>query len=407
MENHMTNMLKQCPICLEDYKIPRALPCLHTFCETCLVDYVKQKSSNAGFRVSEFGTFVCPVCKEDATLPPHGVKGFKFNFYIASLVGVELPSLSPSKETAESNTYLNKGIAENTFSPNKYIAECTVSPNKDIAGKTIFPNKDIMESTISTNKDITQDIACQRCEEQGVSKICLKCSHWLCSFCCDDHGRVKVTRDHILLSFSELVDDVDAGVPVSLQNTDLSKCAKSEHSSSAQKLFCVSCKMLICEHCHTENHGSQTHDVLSVITNMNKTRDNLVDCLSNVQERRLMYKSQHYDLTRYKKDMNRRYHLAQKTIFKNVDMLQKRILDFKTHINRKLKENIDSQAHFIDNYICETNEKIAMADSLQDDINYLLNTNNRRKILTQADDFIEQGNKYISDETLFGKLTIR
>lgn len=32
--------LLNCGICLERYKSPKVLPCLHTFCQTCLAEYI-------------------------------------------------------------------------------------------------------------------------------------------------------------------------------------------------------------------------------------------------------------------------------------------------------------------------------------------------------------------------------
>lgn len=40
----MDEEVKTCPLCLCDYKDPRALPCLHTFCLNCLSDVLNNLS---------------------------------------------------------------------------------------------------------------------------------------------------------------------------------------------------------------------------------------------------------------------------------------------------------------------------------------------------------------------------
>lgn len=54
-----------CPICFETYKIPRYLPCFHTFCHDCLSSYIvtscKQKKTPVGFR--------CPLCLDFVPAP--------------------------------------------------------------------------------------------------------------------------------------------------------------------------------------------------------------------------------------------------------------------------------------------------------------------------------------------------
>ncbi|CAC5359090.1 unnamed protein product [Mytilus coruscus] len=53
--------LLACSICLETYKTPKYLPCLHTFCKVCINQYIlssvtKDKNGNKGFS--------CPVCRQ-------------------------------------------------------------------------------------------------------------------------------------------------------------------------------------------------------------------------------------------------------------------------------------------------------------------------------------------------------
>ncbi|XP_052784224.1 tyrosine-protein kinase SRK3-like isoform X1 [Mya arenaria] len=68
-----------CKICLEPYRRPKALPCLHSFCEHCLSDYVRRNSG------SRSGYFACPMCRKEVKIPPGGIQDFQDNFILLSL----------------------------------------------------------------------------------------------------------------------------------------------------------------------------------------------------------------------------------------------------------------------------------------------------------------------------------
>ncbi|CAL8351627.1 unnamed protein product [Lota lota] len=67
-----------CSICLDHYHNPKVLPCLHTFCEKCLQNYIPSQSL----------TLSCPVCRQTSILPEKGVSALQNNFFITNLMDV-------------------------------------------------------------------------------------------------------------------------------------------------------------------------------------------------------------------------------------------------------------------------------------------------------------------------------
>ncbi|KAG8137202.1 putative Tripartite motif-containing 3b protein [Naja naja] len=67
-----------CSICLDRYHNPKVLPCLHTFCERCLQNYIPPQSL----------TLSCPVCRQTSILPEKGVAALQNNFFITNLMEV-------------------------------------------------------------------------------------------------------------------------------------------------------------------------------------------------------------------------------------------------------------------------------------------------------------------------------
>ncbi|XP_007938154.1 E3 ubiquitin-protein ligase TRIM56 [Orycteropus afer afer] len=63
-----------CKICLEQLRVPKTLPCLHTYCQACLA------------QLAEGGHLRCPECREVVPVPPGGVAVFKTNFFVNGLL---------------------------------------------------------------------------------------------------------------------------------------------------------------------------------------------------------------------------------------------------------------------------------------------------------------------------------
>ncbi|XP_071817888.1 uncharacterized protein [Apostichopus japonicus] len=66
-----------CSVCLNQFKEPKLLPCLHRYCSDCLKTVIL---------ASRDGTVKCPICKQQCIIPDTGVEGFKTDFHTKSML---------------------------------------------------------------------------------------------------------------------------------------------------------------------------------------------------------------------------------------------------------------------------------------------------------------------------------
>ncbi|VDI24450.1 tripartite motif-containing protein 2/3 [Mytilus galloprovincialis] len=146
IESHVVD-ITTCAICLEKLNIPKYLPCLHTFCESCLQTYIAAK-----FEKEHKQGIECPVCRTSVTIPKEvntpdeWAKVLPLNFLIVGLI---------EKERVESP-----------------LKQCMV---------------------------------CERMETKSeASFICVDCSDLLCSNCKKHHKASKTSCDHEIKQINEL-----------------------------------------------------------------------------------------------------------------------------------------------------------------------------------------------------------
>ncbi|XP_071853836.1 uncharacterized protein [Apostichopus japonicus] len=66
-----------CSVCLNQFREPKLLPCLHRYCRDCL---------NTVIQASQDGTVKCPLCQQDCVIPENGVDDFKSDFHMKSML---------------------------------------------------------------------------------------------------------------------------------------------------------------------------------------------------------------------------------------------------------------------------------------------------------------------------------
>ncbi|XP_003972341.1 tripartite motif-containing protein 2 [Takifugu rubripes] len=137
-----------CSICLDRYENPKVLPCLHTFCERCLQNYIPAHSL----------TLSCPVCRQTSILPEKGVAALQNNFFITNLMDVlQRTPGSFSQEAAALNSVTNVAAGQLLSCPNHggnvmefycphcETAMCQECTNGEHGEHPTVPLKDVVE----------------------------------------------------------------------------------------------------------------------------------------------------------------------------------------------------------------------------------------------------------------------
>lgn len=192
IKKHLT-----CSICLEVFKVPKTLPCLHTFCRVCLDGHVRGVSTDGQY-------FECPLCRAK-TIPVNKnskeqwAKDFPTNHFVVSLL--------------EDSTIRSKEVKKST---------------KDDA------------------------VICMPCSVEEKQKkgfcFCINCSEYLCKDCYEDHRKFKATREHDILKGNNLPTDV-----VPFQTLSLLRYCNI-HSDKEIEFKCIIDKKLLCSICATTLH---------------------------------------------------------------------------------------------------------------------------------------------------------
>ncbi|UJR30927.1 hypothetical protein I4U23_018439 [Adineta vaga] len=84
-ENRLNQMerLTTCPICLDKFRLPKVLPCMHTFCLTpCLTSLIEPRARSLR----------CPECRREHQIPSGGVQAFPSNLTMIGFLDLPPPT---------------------------------------------------------------------------------------------------------------------------------------------------------------------------------------------------------------------------------------------------------------------------------------------------------------------------
>jgi len=179
-----------CSLCKETYTSPKILPCLHTFCTSCLEDFIEKALVENGEK-----HFPCPCCELETEIPPGSL-------------------------------------------PRKHASS--------------FPDDRFMDTLVELINAMKEGKTCDICErrEENVSagSWCMDCRDAVCDSCLKVHLHGKFTSNHVVVSVEEMRE-----LPLETLMKKNSKVPCSKHNELIT-LYCVDCREPLCVQCMAVSH---------------------------------------------------------------------------------------------------------------------------------------------------------
>ncbi|XP_072042350.1 tripartite motif-containing protein 2-like [Amphiura filiformis] len=181
--------LLECGICLDRYKKPRGLPCLHCFCHTCLESYCKGQKN-----------VLCPNCKRPTAVPKEGVSGFPAHFIINTLKDTLDKAKGAVQDAVCGNCNLKKATSycmdcKEFFCQTCYTAHDTLKANKD---HKIVSVEDVRSGEVMLPVTVSEYLKCKDHDGETKKFYCETCGKLICRDCI-----VLGHRQHQVISLKE------------------------------------------------------------------------------------------------------------------------------------------------------------------------------------------------------------
>ena len=277
-EDHQ-NLLR-CSICLDTFKVPKYLPCLHTFCESCITTFVSSSVESERQSESAKNNFKCPICRRTVTLG----------------------DLENNIEAWA------KSLPLNNF-------------NVSMVDKQAMTQSEKLCDPCQFNTESVKAVSwCSTCEE-GLCKSCDKC-----------HRSFKMTSSHVLVPLEEMNSD-----NMSLGVRGINYC--SEHSGKIIEVYCVDHSRPCCTLCATLSHR-KCESVISIDTAATgiKQSTKALDLSNELQQ-----KSKHIDEMIENRKENIGV-IDKKTgdILANIDDVKDVVIKHLNEVADKMKEKVTS-----------------------------------------------------------------
>jgi len=221
IQAHVSDVTK-CPICLEDFKDPKSLPCLHTFCLKCLQSHDRDKLPG--------DELLCPTCRSSCRVPEAGISAFPLNFFMNDLLQACNAARMVTCKTLHCEACFEVCEEESAVTPPamKYCIDCSqhvcekcskLHARMKTGAHLVVP----LGEEMSTELIQLRTRCCQEHRDERVKVYCYDCKTNVCGLC--------VALKHKKHNVAEITEAADK------LGQDIDQQIKSLSDSIAQTMY--------------------------------------------------------------------------------------------------------------------------------------------------------------------------
>ena len=153
-------------------------------------------------------------------------------------------------------------------------------PAKGVSGlQSDFHIDHLFEIRDAFNKaaEFTETI-CGSCEDEKATGYCRDCGQFVCDDCQAAHRKIKIWKTHKIIALDEVQAQATNLIP---PKKAVPRCPK--HSNKKLKIYCGTCRELICSDCTIRLHQGHNYDLVGDV--FTKHKEEIVSGLKPVKEK--------------------------------------------------------------------------------------------------------------------------
>ncbi|PIK42953.1 hypothetical protein BSL78_20196 [Apostichopus japonicus] len=264
---HFKESFFTCSVCLDQFKEPKQLPCLHRYCKECLQTLIQTSNNN---KVN------CPLCNQKCTISANGIEDFQTDFLMKSML--EFLQLQKSWESHDLKKRMsclkNTKVSAYCFKCKGFLCEAC----HDIHVSTTTFNghqphtlslNDIKAKNLSLERmaALTEAPKCHIHDNADATLCCSSCGNLPICFTCI-HGYHK---EHDYRGVGQL-----AGRESELLEENIAELKHNRRSSDLQRIIEITTRKV------SENVATKTEELTNQhIQQVCKNKYELAECTTN------------------------------------------------------------------------------------------------------------------------------